>query len=109
MDLGALQLFIIALLPSIGTLITALTVCFSICKKFVELRKEVKDDKTINAILKENKRMNAQYKAALDKLDELSELVYNNFRKQGAVLDTQVSNEHAKIIRNSKTRNSNYE
>ena len=75
MDLGAIQLFIIALLPSIGTLITALTVCFSICKKFVELRKEVKDDKTINAILKENKRINAQYKAALDKLDELSEKI----------------------------------
>ncbi len=75
MDLGALQLFIIALLPSIGTLITALTVAFSICKKFVELRKEVKDDKTINAILKENKRMNVQYKAALDKLDELTDKI----------------------------------
>ena len=79
MDLGALQLFIIALLPSIGTLITALTVCFSICKKFVELRKEVKDDKTINAILSIgkfcNKVINAQYKAALDKLDELSEKI----------------------------------
>lgn len=75
MDLEAIQLLIIALLPSIGTLATALALCYKICKKFVDLRNEVKDDKTINAILKENRRVNAQYKEALDKIDELSDKI----------------------------------
>lgn len=66
-----LQLILISLMPALGTLLAILLVAWKIVSQFKGLRSEVKDDKTINAILADNKRLNAMYRQTLDKIDEL--------------------------------------
>lgn len=75
MDFESLHLLIIALLPSIGTLIGALVIFFKIVMQFKALRKEVKDDKVIDNVLKQNRALNAQNKKLLDKIDELTDKI----------------------------------
>ena len=75
MDFESLHLLIIALLPSIGTLIGALVMFFKIVVQFKNLRKEVKDDKVIDNILKQSRAVNAQNKALLEKIDELTDKI----------------------------------
>lgn len=71
MDFESLHLLIIALLPSVGTLIGALVMFFKIVMQFKGLRKEVRDDKVIDAIHADNKRLNAMHRQTLEKIDEL--------------------------------------
>lgn len=75
MDFESLHLLIIALLPSIGTLIGALVMFFKIVVQFKGLRKEVKDDKVVDNILKQSRALNAQNKALLEKIDELTDKI----------------------------------
>lgn len=75
MDFESLHLLIIALLPSIGTLIGALVMFFKIVVQFKNLRKEVKDDKVVDNILKQSRALNAQNKALLEKIDELTDKI----------------------------------
>lgn len=75
MDFESLHLLIIALLPSIGTLIGALVMCFKVVMQFKALRKEVKDDKVIDNILKQSRALSAQNKALLEKIDELTDKI----------------------------------
>ena len=75
MDFESLHLLIIALLPSIGTLIGALVMCFKVVVQFKGLRKEVRDDKVIDNILKQSRALNAQNKALLVKIDELTDKI----------------------------------
>lgn len=66
-----LQLILISLMPALGTLLAILLVAWKIVSQFKGLRSEVKDDKTINAIHSDNRRLNAMYRQTLDKIDEL--------------------------------------
>ena len=75
MDFESLHLLIIALLPSIGTLIGALVMFFKIVMQFKGLRKEVKDDKVIDNVLKQSRALNAQNKKLLEKIDELTDKI----------------------------------
>ena len=75
MDFESLHLLIIALLPSIGTLIGALVMFFKIVMQFKALRKEVKDDKVVDNILKQSRSLNAQNKMLLEKIDELTDKI----------------------------------
>lgn len=67
----SLQLILISLMPALGTLLAILLVTWKIVSQFKGLRSEVKDDKTINAIHCDNKRLNAMYRQTLEKIDEL--------------------------------------
>ena len=75
MDFESIHLLIIALLPSVGTLIGALVMFFKIVTQFKGLRKEVKDDKVIDNILKQNRALVAQNKKLLEKIDELTDKI----------------------------------
>ena len=75
MDFESLHLLIIALLPSIGTLIGALVMFFKVVMQFKGLRKEVRDDKVVDNILKQSRALNAQNKALLEKIDELTDKI----------------------------------
>ena len=79
MDFESLHLLIIALLPSIGTLIGALVMFFKIVVQFKNLRKEVKDDKVVDNILKQSRALNAQNKALLEKIDDLEKFDSTTF------------------------------
>ena len=67
----SIQLLLIALAPSIGTLLTIILIAFKICKRFVDLRAEVKDDKTINRLLEDNKRLSKLYEDTLSDVKDL--------------------------------------
>ena len=75
MDFESIHLLIIALLPSIGTLIGAMVMFFKIVMQFKGLRKEVRDDKVIDNILKQSRSLNAQNKKLLEKIDELTDKI----------------------------------
>ena len=70
-----LQLILISLMPALGTLLAILLVAWKIVSQFKGLRSEVKDDKTINAIHSDNRRLNAMYRQTLEKIDELESKV----------------------------------
>ena len=70
-----LQLILISLMPSLGTLLAILLVTWKIVSQFKGLRSEVKDEKTINAIHSDNKRLNAMYRQTLEKIDELEDKI----------------------------------
>lgn len=75
--MASIQLLLIALAPSIGTLLTIILIAFKICKRFVDLRAEVKDDKTINALLTDNKKLAKLYSDTMADVKELSTQVDN--------------------------------
>ena len=70
-----LQLILISLMPALGTLLAILLVTWKIVSQFKGLRAEVKDDKTINALHSDNKRLNAMYRQTLEKIDELEDKI----------------------------------
>lgn len=70
-----LQLILIALMPALGTLLAILLVAWKIVSQFKGLRSEVKDDKTINAIHADNKRLNAMHRQTLEKISELEDKI----------------------------------
>lgn len=67
----SLTLILVALAPAIGTLVSIIIMVFGIIKEFKQLRADVKDDKTVNEILKNNKHLNAQYQSVLNEVDKL--------------------------------------
>ena len=69
----SLQLTLVALMPSIGALISIIVMVFGIVRQFRQLRVEVRDDSTIKAIHADNKRLNAMYKMTLDEIDKLKD------------------------------------
>jgi predicted nuclease with TOPRIM domain len=80
--MASIQLLLIALAPSLGTLLTIILIAFKICKRFVDLRAEVKDDKTMNALLADNKRLSKLYEDTLADVRELKEAI-NQLEQNG--------------------------
>ena len=67
----SMTLILVALAPSIGALVSIILMVFGIIKEFKQLRADVRDDKTVNEILKSNKHLNAQYQGVLNEVDKL--------------------------------------
>ena len=67
----SMTLILVALAPSIGALVSIIMMVFGIVKEFKQLRADVRDDKTVNEILRSNKHMNAQYQSMLNEVDNL--------------------------------------
>ncbi|MBR2554664.1 MAG: hypothetical protein IKE94_07390 [Aeriscardovia sp.] len=67
----SMTLILVALAPSIGALISIIMMVVGIIKEFKQLRADVRDDKTVNEILKNNKHLNAQYQSILGEVDKL--------------------------------------
>ena len=66
-----MTLILVALAPSIGALVSIILMVVGIIKEFKQLRADVRDDKTVNEILKSNKHLNAQYQSVLNEVDKL--------------------------------------
>lgn len=66
-----LQLLWVSLAPALGTLVAIIIIAWKIVSQFQGLRGEVKDDKTINEIRADNRRLNAMHRQSLEKIDEL--------------------------------------
>ena len=69
----SMTLILVALAPSIGVLVSIIMMVFGIIKEFKQLRADVRDDKTVNEILKSNKHLNAQYQSILNEVDKLKD------------------------------------
>lgn len=69
----SMTLILVALAPAIGTLISIIIMVFGIIKEFKNLRADVRDDKTVNEILKTNKHLSAQYRDVINQVDSLKE------------------------------------
>ena len=67
----SMTLILVALAPSIGVLVSIIMMVVGIIKEFKQLRADVRDDKTVNEILKSNKHLNAQYQSVLNEVDKL--------------------------------------
>ena len=67
----SMTLILVALAPSIGVLVSIIMMVVGIIKEFKQLRADVRDDKTVNEILKSNKHLNAQYQSILGEVDKL--------------------------------------
>lgn len=67
----SLTLIFVALAPSIGALVSIVMMVFGIIRQFKALRADVRDDKTVNEILRSNKQLNAQYRNVIDQVDTL--------------------------------------
>ena len=67
----SMTLILVALAPSIGALVSIIMMVVGIIKEFKQLRADVRDDKTVNEILKNNKHLNAQYQSILGEVDKL--------------------------------------
>ena len=67
----SMTLILVALAPSIGALVSIIMMVVGIIKEFKQLRADVRDDKTVNEILKNNKHLNAQYQSVLNEVDKL--------------------------------------
>ena len=67
----SMTLILVALAPSIGALVSIIMMVVGIIKEFKQLRADVRDDKTVNEILKSNKHLNAQYQSILGEVDKL--------------------------------------
>lgn len=67
----SMTLILVALAPSIGALVSIILMVVGIIKEFKQLRADVRDDKTVNEILKSNKHLNAQYQNMLGEVDKL--------------------------------------
>ena len=67
----SMTLILVALAPSIGALVSIIMMVVGIIKEFKQLRADVRDDKTVNEILKSNKHLNAQYQSMLGEVDKL--------------------------------------
>ena len=111
----SIQLLLIALAPSIGTLLTIILIAFKICKRFVDLRAEVKDDKTINRLLEDNKRLSKLYedtlsdvkdlKAAIGQLEQNGVDLSSSYQTQTGDIISQIINmkdELEKLVRETK-------
>lgn len=70
-----ITMLIVALTPAFGTLCAIIALVGRICKRFADLRAEVKDDKTMNALLENNERLTELYAATVKDVKELSKQV----------------------------------
>ena len=75
-----ITMLIVALAPAIGVLSMIIGLTAKIIKRFNDLRAEVKDDKTINALLTDNKKLAKLYSDTMADVKELSTQV-DNLRK----------------------------
>ena len=75
-----ITMLIVALAPAIGVLGMIMGLTAKIIKRFNDLRAEVKDDKTINALLTDNKKLAKLYSDTMADVGELSNQV-DNLRK----------------------------
>lgn len=113
--MASIQLLLIALAPSLGTLLTIILIAFKICKRFVDLRAEVKDEKTMNALLADNRRLSKLYedtladvkdlKAAINQLEENGVNLTTDYQTQaGDLIEsmTDLKNQLAKLVRENK-------
>lgn len=72
-----ITMLIVALAPAIGVLSMIIGLTAKIIKRFNDLRAEVKDDKTINALLTDNKKLAKLYSDTMEDIKELSNQVDN--------------------------------
>lgn len=87
--MSELYFTLIALLPSVGTIITALVILFRILFKFKELKDEVRNDAEVANVRKENKLLRAMVKSTQEQLDEVTKqlrktteiIVENNYKE----------------------------
>lgn len=70
-----ITMLIVALAPAIGVLGMILGLTAKIIKRFNDLRAEVKDDKTINALLTDNQKLAKLYSDTMADVRELSDQV----------------------------------
>ena len=70
-----ITMLIVALAPAIGVLGMILGLTAKIIKRFNDLRAEVKDDKTINALLADNQKLAKLYSDTMSDVRELSDQV----------------------------------
>lgn len=68
--MSELQLLLISLLPSLGTLLGVVLLTLKIVFKFGDLRKEVRDDSAVKALKTENKALQAMVRATQEQLAE---------------------------------------
>lgn len=92
-----IQLLLIALAPSIGTLLTIILIAFKICKRFVDLRAEVKDEKTMNALLADNKRLSKLYEDTLADVKDMKEAI-NQLEQNGVNLSNSYQTNTSDLI-----------
>lgn len=97
--MASIQLLLIALAPSLGTLLTIILIAFKICKRFVDLRAEVKDDKTINALLADNQRLTKLYEDTLSDVRDLKDAI-NKLEKNGVDLTNSYQTQAGDLIGN---------
>lgn len=95
--MASIQLLLIALAPSLGTLLTIILIAFKICKRFVDLRAEVKDEKTMNALLADNKRLSQLYADTLADVKELKEAI-NQLEQNGVNLTESYQTQTGDLI-----------
>ena len=95
--MASIQLLLIALAPSLGTLLTIILIAFKICKRFVDLRAEVKDDKTMNALLADNKRLSKLYEDTLADVKELKAAI-NQLEENGVNLSESYQTQAGDLI-----------
>lgn len=72
-----ITMLIVALAPAIGVLSMIIGLTAKIIKRFNDLRAEVKDDKTINALLSDNQKLAKLYSDTMADVKELSNQVDN--------------------------------
>lgn len=97
--MASIQLLLIALAPSLGTLLTIILIAFKICKRFVDLRAEVKDEKTINELLTDNRRLTKLYEDTLADVKELKEAI-NQLEQNGVNLTDSYQTQAGDLIGN---------
>jgi len=59
-------MYIIALMPALGTLATIVLIAWNIIKKFADLKAEVKDDLAVKKIKNDTEKMAGLYKSLID-------------------------------------------
>ena len=97
--MASIQLLLIALAPSLGTLLTIILIAFKICKRFVDLRAEVKDEKTMNALLADNRRLTKLYEDTLADVRDLKEAI-NQLEQNGVNLTDSYQAQAGDLIGN---------
>ena len=91
--MSELQLLLISLLPSLGTLIGIAFLTLKIVFKFGDLRKEVRDDNAVKALKPENKALQAMVRATQEQLAEATvqlqkvvKIIVDNGYKQDLII-----------------------
>lgn len=92
-----ITMLIVALAPALGVLGMIMGLTAKIIKRFNDLRAEVKDDKTINALLSDNQKLAKLYSDTMADVKELSNQV-DNLRKITVYLAEKYNIDTTKLV-----------